>query len=152
ARVIQRQMSCLTEPRSAGGDSQTEDEGPGTLAIGQALTLGALHGPAELLPISSSGHVTVIPWLLGWDYDRLDSQLPKAFGVGLPAGPAVALLITLRSEVRDAVQGMDRRIATLIALSFIPPAIVGYALERPIERRLGTPPTVAAGLVCGAVA
>jgi undecaprenyl-diphosphatase len=150
--VIQRQMSCLTEPRSAGGDSQTEREGSGTLAIGQALMLGALHGPAELLPISSSGHVTVIPWLLGWDYDRLDSELRKAFEVALHAGTAAALLITLRSEVSDAVHGMDRRIATLIALSFIPPAIVGYALERPIERRLGTPPTIAGGLICGSLA
>ncbi len=47
---------------------------------------------------------------------------------------------------------MDGRIAELIALSFIPPAIVGYLLERPIERRLGTPPTIAAGLVCGSLA
>ncbi len=37
----------------------------------------------------------------------------------------------------------------LIALSFIPPAIVGYALERPIERHLGTPATIAAGLLAG---
>src|ERR1700746_2467394 len=100
-------MSCPTEPRSAGGDSQTECEGRGTLGIGQALTLGALHGPAELLPISSSGHVTVIPWLLGWDYHRLDSELRKAFEVALHAGTAAALLITLRGEVSDAVRGMD---------------------------------------------
>ena len=114
--------------------------------------LGALHGPAELLPISSSGHVTVIPWLLGWDYDRLDSELRKAFEVALHAGTAAALLITLRDEVGDAVRGMDGRIAELIALSFIPPAIVGYLLERPIERHLGTPPTIAAGLVGGSLA
>ena len=38
------------------------------IAVGEALVLGALHGPAELLPISSSGHIALIPWLLGWDY------------------------------------------------------------------------------------
>ena len=38
------------------------------LRLTHALALGALHGPAELLPISSSGHVTLIPWLLSWDY------------------------------------------------------------------------------------
>ena len=145
-------MSCQTEARRAAGDTRTEDSEQHTLGLGQALLLGALHGPAELLPISSSGHVTVIPWLLGWDYDRLDSELRKAFEVALHAGTAAALLITLRDEVGDAVHGMDGRIAELIALSFIPPAIVGYLLERPIERRLGTPPTIAAGLVCGSLA
>ncbi len=145
-------MSCQTEARPAAGDTPTEDSKQGTLALGQALVLGALHGPAELLPISSSGHVTVIPWLLGWDYDRLDSELRKAFEVALHAGTAAALLITLRGEVGDAARGMDRRIAELIVLSFVPPAIVGYLLERPIERHLGTPPTVAAGLVVGSLA
>jgi undecaprenyl-diphosphatase len=145
-------MSCQTEARPTAGETPTEDPAQETLALGQALLLGALHGPAELLPISSSGHVTVIPWLLGWDYDRLDSELRKAFEVALHAGTAAALLITLRREVDEAVHGLDRRIAELIALSFIPPAIVGYLLERPIERRLGTPPTIAVGLVCGSLA
>jgi undecaprenyl-diphosphatase len=114
--------------------------------------LGALHGPAELLPISSSGHIAVIPWLLGWDYDRLDSELRKSFEVALHAGTAAALLITLRSEVGEAVSDMSPRRAGLILLSFAPPAVVGYALERPIERYLGTPPTIAAGLIAGSLA
>jgi undecaprenyl-diphosphatase len=114
--------------------------------------LGALHGPAELLPISSSGHVALIPWLLGWDYDRLDSELRKSFEVALHAGTAAALLITLRGEVKDALREMSFGLAGLVALSFVPPAIVGYTLERQIEQRLGTPPTIAAGLICGSIA
>src|SRR5437764_11704730 len=90
----------------------------------QALALGALHGPAELLPISSSGHVAVVPWLLGWDYDRLDPELRKSFEVALHAGTAAALLITLRAEVGDAVRVMSPRLIRLIVLSFAPPAIV----------------------------
>jgi undecaprenyl-diphosphatase len=121
------------------------------LSLRQALALGALHGPAELLPISSSGHVSAIPWLLGWNYETLDEELRKSFEVALHAGTAAALLITLRDEVDDALRGLDRRRLTLIGLSFAPPAILGYALEREIERHLGTPPTVAAGLVAGAV-
>jgi undecaprenyl-diphosphatase len=101
------------------------------------------------LPISSSGHVAVIPWLLGWDYDRLDPELRKSFEVALHAGTAGALLITLRAEVNDAVRGMSPRLARLILLSFAPPALVGYRLERPIERHFGTPATVAVGLICG---
>jgi undecaprenyl-diphosphatase len=116
------------------------------------LVLGALHGPAELLPISSSGHVALLPWLLGWDYDQLDPELRKSFEVALHAGTAAALLITLRAEVHDALNDLSGRLFALIALSFAPPAIVGYTLERPIEQRLGTPPTIAGGLLAGSVA
>jgi undecaprenyl-diphosphatase len=121
------------------------------LSLVQAVLLGALHGPAELLPISSSGHVALVPWLLGWDYGELDDELRKAFEVALHAGTAAALLITLRGEVSEAARGLDLRRLTLIGLSFAPPAVVGYTLERQIEARLGTPPTVAAGLAGGAV-
>jgi undecaprenyl-diphosphatase len=133
--------------------SRTESRTAGTpeLTPGQALTLGALHGPAELLPISSSGHIALIPWLLGWDYDKLDPELRKAFEVALHAGTAAALLITLRAEVNEAINEMSLRLAGLIALSFVPPAAAGYLLERPIERHLGTPPTIAGGLICGSL-
>jgi undecaprenyl-diphosphatase len=124
---------------------------PDTVPLAQALALGALHGPAELLPISSSGHVALIPWLLSWRYGELDDELRKSFEVALHAGTAAALMITLRDEVSEAVRGLDSRRLALIALSFAPPAVVGYTLERPIERRLGTPPTIAAGLIAGAV-
>ena len=117
-----------------------------------ALALGLLHGPAELLPISSSGHVAVVPWLCGWPYSRLDGELRKAFEVALHAGTAAALLVGLRDEVAEAARSLDRRRAQLVVLSFLPPAIVGYVLERPIEQRLGTPGTVAAGLVAGSLA
>ncbi len=127
-------------------------DAPQSLRIGQALALGTLHGPAELLPISSSGHIALIPWLLGWDYVELDHELRKSFEVVLHAGTAAALLITLRDEVDEAVHGLNYRRLMLIALSFAPPALVGFTLERPIERRLGTPPTIAAGLIAGALA
>jgi undecaprenyl-diphosphatase len=126
---------------------------PGShLKLSHALALGALHGPAELMPVSSSAHTTLVPWLLGWSYPRLDPELRKAFEVALHAGTAAALLVGLRDEVAEAARGLDRRRVTLIVGSFVPPAVVGYTLERPIERRLGTPPTIAAGLAAGAAA
>ena len=106
-------MSSLTEQPPELDEAAAEDPVGARLTLGQALALGALHGPAELLPISSSGHVALIPWLLGWDYDSLDSELRKSFEVALHAGTAAALLITLRSEVDEAVRGMDARLATL---------------------------------------
>jgi len=75
------------------------------LRLRDAIVLGLLHGPAELLPISSSGHVAVVPWLLDWPYQRLDSELRKAFEVALHAGTAAALIVGLRAEVYLAVGG-----------------------------------------------
>jgi undecaprenyl-diphosphatase len=113
------------------------------------VALGLLHGPAELLPISSSGHVTLVPWLAGWPYPGLDPELRKAFEVLLHAGTAAALLVALREEVGEAARGADRRRAVLVVGSFAPPALAGLLLERPIERRLGTPRSIAAGLLLG---
>lgn len=128
------------------------DEIAELLPARHAIALGLLHGPAELLPISSSGHVTLVPWLAGWPYPELDPELRKAFEVALHAGTAAALLIALRSEVGEAALDFDRRRATLVLLSFLPPAIAGLTLERQIERRLGTPLSIAAGLVLGSIA
>jgi undecaprenyl-diphosphatase len=122
------------------------------LPLPHAVALGALHGPAELLPVSSSAHTTLVPWLACWPYTALDPELRKAFEVALHAGTAAALLVGLRDEVGEALRGFDRRRAVLVLGSFLPPAIVGYTLERPIERRLGTPPTIALGLLGGAAA
>jgi undecaprenyl-diphosphatase len=119
--------------------------------IAQALALGTLHGPAELLPVSSSGHMALVPWLLSWSYGELDDELRKSFEVALHAGTAAALLLALRSEVAETIRDLDGRRLSIIALSLLPPALVGYTLERPIERHLGTPRTIAAALLGGAV-
>ncbi len=96
-----------------------------------AIALGLLHGPAELLPVSSSGHVAVVPWLCGWPYSRLDGELRKAFEVALHAGTAAALLVGLRDEVGEAARELDRRRIELVVLSFVPPAIVGFVARAP---------------------
>lgn len=125
---------------------------PESLPLREALALGVLHGPAELLPISSSGHVALVPWLADWRYCELDAELRKAFEVALHAGTAAALLIGLRSEVGETARGLDRRRLTLLVLSFAPAGALAFLFERPIERHLGTPATTAAGLVLGALA
>src|SRR5207302_9353345 len=85
-----------------------------------AIALGLLHGPAELLPISSSGHIALVPWLAGWPYADLDPELRKSFEVAVHAGTAAALLIGLRREVIETVRTVDHRRALLVALSFGP--------------------------------
>ena len=94
----------------------------GTLPVRHALALGALHGPAELLPVSSSAHTELVPWLLGWPYASLDGELRKAFEVALHAGTAAALLVGLRDEVAAAARGLDARRLLRLAGSFAPPA------------------------------
>ena len=60
----------------------------------EVLALGLLQGPAELLPISSSGHVAALPWLLGWEHAQLEGARRKEVEVALHAGGAVAVSYT----------------------------------------------------------
>ncbi len=112
-------------------------------ADAEALALGLLHGPAELVPVSSSGHVAALPWLLRWEVAGWDGARRKELEVALHAGTAAALLLVLRPR---------RPRPGLAAAAFAPPALMGLTLERRIEERLGTPGTLAAGLLAGGAA
>jgi undecaprenyl-diphosphatase len=114
--------------------------------------LGVVQGPAELLPVSSSAHIVLVPWLAGWDWGAIDPEERKSFEVALHAGAAAALLIGQRQMIVEELRRFDRDRALLLALSFLPAALVGYTLERPIERRLGGPRATAYGLLAGAAA
>lgn len=116
------------------------------------MALGLIQGPAELLPISSSAHLVLVPWLARWDWDGLDPELRKSFEVALHAGAAAALLIGQREVIAEELRSFDVRRAAVLALSFAPAALVGFTLERPIERNLGGPRTTALGLLAGAAA
>jgi undecaprenyl-diphosphatase len=122
------------------------------LPLRHAFALGLAQGPTELLPVSSSGHTSLIPWLCGWSYDELEPESRKAFEVALHAGAGLALAVAMRAELADAVARLDRRRGGLIALSLGPPALAGLVLRGAIERRLGGPRSIATGLLTGAVA
>jgi undecaprenyl-diphosphatase len=124
----------------------------GGIPAARALALGIVQGPAELLPVSSSAHIVLLPWLAGWDWEAVDPEVRKSFEVALHAGGAVALLVGQRRLIAEELRAFDLRGATVLALSFLPAAIVGYKLERPIERRLGGPRTTAYGLLAGGAA
>jgi len=108
----------------------------------ETLALGLLQGPAELLPVSSSAHVGLLPWALGWDHAALPGGERKEVEVALHAGTAIALALAQRRRPRWG----------MLAAATAPPALAGLLLERPIEARLGTPPTIAAGLLAGSLA
>ena len=126
---------------SSGGRGQA-------IPLSHALALGLLQGPSELLPISSSGHLALLPWLAQWDWPGVDAELRKAFEVTLHSGAAAALVLCARDEL---IPKTARR-GALLGLSVAPAALLGYVFERPIEQRLGTPPGVAVGLLAGGLA
>lgn len=115
-----------------------------------AFLLGLLHGPAELVPISSSGVVTLVPWLIGLPYARLDSSRRKTIEVALHAGTAAALLVAPPGSAMPVTTG--KRAAMLAALTLAPTAVIGFAARGPIRKFLGTPATTAAGMLAGSIA
>jgi undecaprenyl-diphosphatase len=120
------------------------------IGLRRAATLGLIQGPTELLPVSSSAHLVLIPWLAGWEDERLDPELRKSFEVALHAGAAGALLIGQRRVIAEELRAFDARRAVVLGLSFAPAALIGYAFERQIEVRLGGPRATAIGLLAGA--
>jgi undecaprenyl-diphosphatase len=143
-------ISPSSKLRARVSGSRTSSAPPRPLPLGHALALGLLQGPTELLPVSSSAHTILVPWLCGWPYGELDPELRKAFEVALHAGASVTLALGMKAELvhMGAWCGAHRA----LALSLAPPVLTGYAFERPIERRFGGPTTIAAGLVVGALA
>jgi undecaprenyl-diphosphatase len=122
----------------------------GRLPVHRAIALGVVQGPAELLPVSSSAHIVLLPWLLGWDWDEIDPEVRKSFEVALHTGAAAALLIGQRRLIVEELRQFDLNRALLLVFSFAPAAFVGYKFERQIEGRLGGPRATAYGLLIGA--
>ena len=117
----------------------------------QALVLGIVQGLTELLPISSSGHLILVPWLADWRYLETHPDFNKTFDVALHLGTLVAVVVYfwadvvryvtawLRSVRRRGISGPDERIAWYVFAATIPAALAGAAGEEVIERKLGQP-------------
>ena len=99
-------------------------QAPG-LSLVRAAALGTIQGPTELLPVSSSAHLSLVPRLAGWGWEEVDPEARKSFEVALHAGTAAALLIGQRREIAAELAAFDARRAAVVGLSFIPPAVVG---------------------------
>jgi undecaprenyl-diphosphatase len=134
-----------------GADASGLNARRGSLSTRQALALGVIQGPAELLPISSSAHLLLVPWLLGWRSDDLGPGQRRAFEVALHAGCAAALAIGQRRSILGELRALGARAPVVLAPSLIPPAVAGYWLERRTESVLKGPLTVACGLLAGSV-
>jgi undecaprenyl-diphosphatase len=119
----------------------------GRLSVGEALVLGLIQGPAELLPVSSSGHLVLVPALLDWRYARLPADVRKAFEVALHTGAGLALVWLLRAEALAAA-----RDPLGTALLTAPAAGAGFMLEPLIEERLSDAKITAIGQIAAGCA
>ncbi len=128
------------------------------MPIYQAIILGIVQGLSEFLPISSSGHLLLVPWLAGWE--ELDPSIKKSFDVALHFGTLVAVVGYFWRDVSTyVVEGTklvfarkvpptaDGKLAWLFVLATLPAAAVGAFFEDQIDTRLGTPTIIALSLI-----
>ena len=126
-------------------------EAAGKLSGWQALVLGIVQGATELLPISSSGHLILVPWAADWRYLEQHPDFNKTFDVALHLGTLVAVVLYfwgdvvrlvrswLRSVARRRIATAEERIAWYVLVATVPAAIAGAAGEGFIEDNLGDP-------------
>ena len=117
----------------------------------QALVLGIVQGATELLPVSSSGHLILVPWLGDWTFLEEHDDFNQTFDVALHLGTMLAVvgyfardlwamvLAFLRTLRTRRLETPDERLAWIVLVATIPAGIVGLALEDTITEHLGEP-------------
>ena len=125
--------------------------------IFQAFILGLVEGLTEYLPVSSTGHLLLAQRLMG----IASSEVSDAFAICIQAGAILAVLGLYRARVAQMLSGLvggnpeGRRLAFNLVAAFIPAAVLGLLLEKPIKKYLfggdawGLWPVVAAWFVGG---
>jgi undecaprenyl-diphosphatase len=130
----------------------------------QAIVMGIVQGLTEFLPISSSGHAILLPYLLGWDEGSVPTFIESlAFSVVLHGGTLAALLVYFRADwmrmipaffvsirERSLADDPDRRLIWLLVLSTLPAAVIALLLNDLAETAFRHPGLVAVMLVVGA--
>ena len=124
---------------------------PAGLTNGQALVLGIVQGLTELLPISSSGHLILVPWAAEWTYLEQNDRFNQTFDVALHLGTLLAVgayfwsdfvrLVRawLGSVSRRRIASSDERIAWFVIVATIPAGLVGLLGADLIADHLGEP-------------
>jgi undecaprenyl-diphosphatase len=120
------------------------------LSVLQAIVLGLTQGATEFAPVSSSGHLILVPWLFDWSIVN-DVGLNKTFDVALHMGTLIGAVVYFRRDIwrylvawissirARAITTTDERLAWALVLGTIPGALVGAVFEGPIEDHLGAP-------------
>jgi undecaprenyl-diphosphatase len=119
----------------------------------QAIALGVIQGLSEFLPVSSSGHLALVPWLLGWEDPGL------SFDVALHFGTLLAVLWYFRMEwlalikaafgilTTGRVETPEKRRVVYLIIATIPGAIGGFLLQHKAESAFRDPQIIAIALI-----
>src|SRR5271170_42153 len=121
-----------------------------TMPLVHAIVLGIVQGLTEFLPVSSSAHLIIVPWLLGWDDGGL------TFDVALHVGTLVSVILYFfRDWVQIIAQGFgltiggdsglskNRNLLWLLVAATIPGGLIGYLFEKQAETSLRSPYVIA---------
>ncbi len=125
----------------------------------EALLLGIVQGLTEFLPISSSGHLIIVPWLQEYTFLQEHHEFNKTFDVALHAGTLIAAIAFFRVEVLALLRGFaeavrhrsldtdSRRLSVAIAIGTVPAVIAGGIGSGFIDEHLGEPWMIAIQLI-----
>jgi len=128
------------------------------VSIVHAIILGITQGLSEYLPISSSGHLILVPWLFGWNDFAGNPSLEKTFDVALHLGTLVGAVAYFRHDIVRLTKAAftkpsstDGRLGWLVLLSAVPAAITGALLSDVIERNTDQIWLIGVMLIVGAL-
>lgn len=120
------------------------------MTILQAIVLGITQGATEFAPVSSSGHLILVPWLFDWSIVN-DVALNKTFDVALHVGTLVGAVAYFRKDLwrylvawfdsirHRSIRTQDQRLAWALVIGTIPGAVAGAVFEDTIQEHLGEP-------------
>jgi len=124
----------------------------------QSLILGIIQGLTELLPISSSAHLAIIPWMLGWTNSELFNIEFEAFDVALHFGTLLAIVIfffkdwlkLIEEGYKQAIKkekSFEGKMFWYIVAATLPGGIIGFVLDKFVGNKLETPIIIALALI-----
>jgi undecaprenyl-diphosphatase len=127
----------------------------------QSLVLGVVQGVTEFVPVSSTAHLILVPWLAGW---KFDPKVAFVFDILLQLGTVAAVIAYFWKELAEIVRAVFRgllerrpfatekaRLGWLIALATVPAVVVGL-LFKPFFESLHQRPLAVAAILTGAAA
>jgi len=138
-------------------------DNPAALTDGQALVLGVVQGLTELLPISSSAHLILVPWGADWTFLEQNDRFNQTFDVSLHLGTLVAVMSYFWGELVQLVrawlrsirvrrmESADARVAWFVVVATIPAGLAGLLGEDVIAEHLGDPWQILVLLSAGAL-